>query len=173
MSKYIQYAIIIILGAAVIYLIPKKQPEIDANITDFDSCEMAGGTLVDGEPVKCIAPDGREFEEEEHTEEEVVLETPKPDEVVTSPLTVKGKARGTWFFEANIPVTLKDENGKVLAQKGFMATEDWMTTDYVDFEGTLEFDPGDATSGILFVEKDNPSGLPEFDGSYAIRVRFK
>ncbi len=175
-TKRILQVIILILLALVAWLLwPKlNRPRYqEINVTDFSSCQLAGGEIIDGEPVKCRTADGREFKEAEHTEPDVVLENPKYGDLVTSPLTVKGKARGTWFFEANIPVTLKDETGKVLVQQGFMTSADWMTVDYVPFEGTLEFDPGDAEFGVLIIEKDNPSGLPEFDSSFAIPVRFK
>lgn len=173
-NRYLQFAVLVILAAAALFFIPRqKQPDPYANVTDFDSCEAAGGTIVDGEPVRCTLPDGRNFEEADHNQPDVILETPPYGDLVTSPLLVKGKARGTWFFEANIPVTLKDETGKILVKLGFMATEDWMTVDYVDFAGILTFDPGEATYGVLIIEKDNPSGLPEFDASFAIPVRFK
>ncbi|OGE73560.1 MAG: hypothetical protein A3I07_03910 [Candidatus Doudnabacteria bacterium RIFCSPLOWO2_02_FULL_42_9] len=120
-----------------------------------------------------INPDGQVFEEEEHAQLPVVLDYPLFGALVSSPMGVSGKALGSWFFEANIPVTLKDENGKVLAQQGFQAIGDWMVEGYVPFAGTLVFDPGDAEFGVLLIERDNPSGLPENDAAFAIPVRFK
>ncbi len=37
------------------------------------------------------------------------LSSPRPGEVVTSPLTIRGEARGYWFFEASFPVEFVDE----------------------------------------------------------------
>ncbi len=173
MNKYIQGAILILIAVAVVLLLSLNRGEKPVEITDFQSCEQAGGSIVDGEPVRCVAPNGQSFEEDEAPEPEVVIETPAYGALVTSPLTVKGKARGTWFFEANIPVTLKDQNGKVLAQKGFQADGEWMTTDYVPFSGTLEFATPETDFGVLIINKDNPSGLPQFDSAFAIPVRFK
>lgn len=173
MNKYIQGAILIIIAVAVVLLLSLNRGEKPVEITDFQSCEQAGGSIVDGEPVRCVAPNGQSFEEDEAPEPEVVIETPVYGALVTSPLIVKGKARGTWFFEANIPVTLKDQNGKVLAQKGFQAEGEWMTTDYVPFSGTLEFATPETDFGVLIINKDNPSGLPQFDSAFAIPVRFK
>jgi hypothetical protein len=45
-------------------------PEIDENVTDFDSCIVAGGALLESDPRQCIAPDGRRF-----TEGDVDIET--------------------------------------------------------------------------------------------------
>lgn len=169
----LQILVLVAVALAIVFFVPRNQEAPKLVVTDFDSCQQAGGTMVDGEPVKCVTSDGRIFEEADHAEPDVVLEQPVYGDLVTSPLTVKGKARGTWFFEANIPVTLKDETGKLLAQKGFMTDSNWMTTDYVPFEGTLEFDPGDVEYGILIISKDNPSGLPENDAAFAIPLRFK
>jgi hypothetical protein len=88
-------------------------------------------------------------------------------------LTVTGKAKGNWYFEANLPVTLKDSNGKVLAQVGAQAQGEWMTEDYVNFTAVLNFPTPTTEFGVLLIEKDNPSGLPENDASYAIPVRFR
>lgn len=112
-------------------------------------------------------------EEEPFQEIEVQVMSPQPGDLVTSPVTIKGKARGFWFFEANIPVTLKDSNGKILAQKGFQAKSSWMTEDFVEFEGTLEFVQPDTEFGLILIQKDNPSGLPEHDAEFAVPVRFK
>jgi hypothetical protein len=174
-TKRILQIIVLILLVAIAWLLwPKLQKrEPIVSVTDFGSCQQAGGQIVDGEPVICKMADGRTFEEAEHSEPEVILDYPKYGDKVTSPLTVVGKARGTWFFEANLPVTLKDDKGNVLIQKGAMATSDWMTEDYVPFSVTLLFDPKGAEFGVLIIERDNPSGLPEFDSSFAIPVRFK
>lgn len=170
-NRIIQIVVLIIVAGVALFVVQKKQQPV---ATDFASCQNLGGTLVDGHPVTCIAPNGETFQEETSIEADVVLEQPSFGDLVTSPLTVKGKARGFWFFEANIPVTLKDQKGNILAQKGFQAKGEWMTEDYVEFEDTLEFElPGDAEYGVLIVEKDNPSGLPELDASFAVPVRFQ
>ena len=167
-TRILQIGALVIVAAVALFLLKKP----DVVVTDFQSCEKAGGTIIDGEPVKCEI-NGTTFEEAQHAEPEVVVEQPVYGALVTSPLSVKGKARGFWYFEANIPVTLKDQNGKILAQKGFMSTENWMTEDYVPFEGTLEFATPETDYGVLLIQKDNPSGDPRFDASVAVPVRFK
>jgi len=42
------------------------------------------------------------------------LDSPRPNEAITSPLTIRGTARGYWFFEASFPIRLVDEKGEVL-----------------------------------------------------------
>lgn len=88
-----------------------------------------------------------------------------------SPLVIRGKAKGPWFFEASFPITLKDETGRVLAQVPAQAEGEWMTTNFVPFLARLEFTKKGGY-GTLIIEKDNPSGLPEHAKSYEIPVVF-
>ena len=66
-------------------------------------------------------------------EDLIIVQSPMAFEKISSPLTVKGMARGTWFFEASFPVRLVDENGKELAVIPVQAKTEWMTTDFVEF----------------------------------------
>lgn len=92
---------------------------------------------------------------------------------ITSPLIVKGEAKGTWFFEASFPVVLTDWDGKIIAQGIAKAESDWMTTNFVPFTATLTFTkPSYGATGSLILKKDNPSGLPQNDDSLEITVKF-
>lgn len=102
---------------------------------------------------------------------EVIIDSPAANATVTSPLVVKGIARNNWFFEASLPVVLQDADGNVLAQAPGQAKTDWMQEGLIEFEATLNFSTS-ATSGKLIIRKDNPSGLPEHDGSVEIPVNF-
>jgi len=101
------------------------------------------------------------------------VSNPKPNETVKSPLIVKGEARGNWFFEASFPVKLLDAEGNLLSIAIAQAKSDWMTTDFVPFEATLEFQAPAAERGVLVLQKDNPSGLPEHDDELRIPVRLE
>ncbi|MDO8561264.1 MAG: Gmad2 immunoglobulin-like domain-containing protein [bacterium] len=102
----------------------------------------------------------------------IQVSTPLPNQKVTSPLTVRGKARGTWYFEASFPVKLFDADGNQLGVTPAQAQSDWMTTDFVPFEVTLNFQKPATATGTLVLLKDNPSGLPENDDSMSIPVSF-
>lgn len=102
----------------------------------------------------------------------IVVASPLPNATVSNPLQVTGEARGYWFFEASFPIRLEDENGNVLVQSIGTAQGEWMTEEFVPFTATLEFDPGTSTSGVLILEKDNPSGMPENADSLEIPVQF-
>lgn len=99
--------------------------------------------------------------------------TPHPDVTITSPLTITGKARGIWYFEASFPAILKDENGTILAQMPVQAQGDWMTEDFVPFSVSMIFSEPTTATGTLILQKDNPSGLPEHDQQLEIPIRFE
>ncbi len=101
------------------------------------------------------------------------LFTPGANEAVSSPLVVRGEARGGWFFEATFPVVLTDWDGLIIAQGIATALDEWMSESYVSFEATLEFDPpGVYDRGSLILQRSNASGLPEHDNALEIPVRF-
>jgi hypothetical protein len=100
------------------------------------------------------------------------VSSPTPNSLVGSPLRVKGEARGNWYFEASFPVRLFDGNGKEIAVVPAQAEGEWMTTEFVPFEVSLTFAKPETDTGLLVLEKDNASGLPEHDDKFSIPVRF-
>ena len=103
------------------------------------------------------------------------LDNPRPNQIIQSPLTSKGEARGYWFFEASFPVILTNWDGLIIAQGIATAKGEWMTTEFVPFEATLQFIVDRNTysnRGFLILRKDNPSGLPEHDDALEIPIVF-
>jgi hypothetical protein len=97
-----------------------------------------------------------------------------PGEAVSSPLVIKGEARGTWFFEASFPVILVDWDGKIITQAPATAAGEWMTEEYVPFTATLNFTkPTYNPRGALIFKKDNPSGLPQYEAALEVPIKFK
>lgn len=103
----------------------------------------------------------------------VVIESPRPNETISSPIIITGKARGFWFFEANFPVELKDTNGRLLGRAVAEANGEWMTTDFVSFSAELKFDNPETSGGCLILKKQNASGLPRHERSLTIPVKFE
>ncbi len=101
------------------------------------------------------------------------ITSPRANETVTSPLLVKGEARGNWYFEASFPVKLLDGNNQVIAQTPAHAEGDWMTNEFVPFSATLQFETPSTPTGTLVLKKDNPSGLPQNADELRIPVRFR
>lgn len=106
------------------------------------------------------------------TSETLNVEQPEIDQMVASPLTVTGEATGTWYFEASFPIEIVSPDGVRLGQSFVQAQDDWMTESLVPFEGEITFDSRGYTEGFLVFHRDNPSGLPEFDSSQQIPVKF-
>ncbi|OGH94598.1 MAG: hypothetical protein A2538_00375 [Candidatus Magasanikbacteria bacterium RIFOXYD2_FULL_41_14] len=104
----------------------------------------------------------------------IKLENFQTGQNITSPLTISGSARGTWFFEGSFPVILVDWDGKIIAESFATAQGEWMTEDFVPFTATIEFAiPNEPYNrGALILKKDNPSGLPEHDDAVEIWINF-
>lgn len=106
----------------------------------------------------------------------IVLESPLTKEAIASPLIVKGKARGTWFFEGSFPITLVNWDGLIIGGGYATAQGEWMTTEYVPFEGTITFDRPDtqvSDRGWIILQKDNPTGDPKFDNALEVEITYK
>jgi hypothetical protein len=105
--------------------------------------------------------------------DEIVLEYPLVEQIISSPLTVRGKARGFWFFEASAPVVLTDWDGRIITQGVIQAKGDWMTSEFVPFEGILIFEtPSYGDIGALILQNDNPSGFSSNDKALEISIRY-
>ncbi len=107
------------------------------------------------------------------TKDAIKVGHPEKGEIISSPLKIKGKARGNWYFEGDFPLELKDMSGNTLVKTYASAKGEWMTEDYVPFETTLTFDVADANNGYLILHNANASGLPEHDRSITIPVKFE
>lgn len=173
-------AIVLILLAAYYYFFLRTD-EIPVNNTisviSFDSCAKAGYPVLESFPRQCKTPDGRTFVEDIGNALEkqnlIKLDSPRPNDIVKSPLVLRGEARGTWYFEASFPVTLMDGKGKVLARTPAQAEGEWMTENFVPFNAGLKFDTPETDTGFLILEKDNPSGLPENADELKVPVKFR
>lgn len=105
--------------------------------------------------------------------EPVTVDTPKPNDLITSPLHITGKAISNWYFEATFPVVLLDANGEELGRVPAEAQSDWTSGGHISFEANLTFTFSKTSTGTLVFQKDNPSGLPKNDASFKMPVRFR
>jgi hypothetical protein len=102
----------------------------------------------------------------------IIVSLPKPNQVVKSPLLIKGEARGSWYFEGSFPIRIVDSNGNIIGSTIAKAGSNWMTENYVPFEAQITFPMPSTSSGILILEKDNPSGLMENADQIGIPIQF-
>lgn len=101
------------------------------------------------------------------------LETPKTNDVLSSPIIISGEVPGPWYFEANFPIVLTDWDGRIIGEAIATAQSDWMTEEYVPFKATLYFSLDDtiySNKGALIFQKSNASGLPMHDDAIEIPV---
>ena len=178
MKKLIIFTILIVVLLSVFFwwnyrgCVFEPQPVV----SNFKECTDKGYLIMELYPRQCRTPDGKTFTEDIGNELEkrdiIRVSSPRPNEVVKSPLKITGEARGYWFFEADFPVKLVDENGDELGTAIATAKSEWMTEDFVPFEAVLNFDVLAADKGTLILEKDNPSGLLENADELRIPVDF-
>lgn len=109
----------------------------------------------------------------------VLINSPLPNEVISSPVTVRGEACGTWYFEGSFSVVLTDWEGRIVAQEQAQAEGEWMTENFIPYSVELTFDSpyseGDLEfmkNGTLILQKANPSGLSEHAETFEVPIRF-
>lgn len=107
----------------------------------------------------------------ETSNENILVISPQPNEIVASPeILITGEASG-WYFEGSFGITLESPNATVLAQVPATAQGNWMTTDFVPFEATIDLSSISYTGpATLVLNKANPSGLPQNDASISILI---
>jgi hypothetical protein len=136
-------------------------------------CEGEGNVLEDEEKQK---EEERAIQKEETNQhDDIRISAPASFEKVTSPLLMRGEARGTWFFEGDFPIEVRNEEGEVLGEGYATAQGEWMTEEFVPFEGEIIFtiDEGiEHMQGTVIFYKDNPSGISELDDMHVVPVLF-
>ena len=152
------------------YLIP---PPL---ITSYEECVKADNPILMSYPPQCKTKDGKNFTQDIGNElelaDQILITSPRPNQLIKSPLVISGKARGTWFFEAVFSARLVDDSNASLGTAILTADGEWMTENFVPFNGPLTFTTT-AKRGKLILEKANPSGLPENDQSLIVPVKFR
>lgn len=178
MRKIIFSVLILLLVISIVIIVAKFgfKPKPTITVIDFESCAALGQPLMKSYPRQCrfanqtfVEDIGNELEKTDL----ITIDQPRPNQKISSPLIISGKARGQWFFEASFPVQLYDEQKNLLGTGIAQAQGEWMTSNFVPFALTLEFSQPQTAKGVLILRKDNPSGLPEFDDELNIPVLFE
>jgi hypothetical protein len=164
-------AVLIIGGGILIYQNhTSNSPYTNAPVTTNTAGN--GSTPVVTTPVDTTSTNGTAV-----ATNDIKISTPRSGQLVASPLSVSGQARGSWFFEASAPVYLEDASGKKIAQGTIHATGDWMTTNFVPFTGTLTWSAsstatstGNLLKGSVIFMNDNPSGDPSLQKTVSVPV---
>ncbi len=97
------------------------------------------------------------------------IERPAPRAVVRAPLVVRGIATGDWYFEGDLPVSVLDARGSLIARGVAVAQGAWMTSAPVPFEATFDVLPATGfPPPALVLERDDPSGIPWHGGALVV-----
>ncbi len=106
----------------------------------------------------------------------IYVDTPAIESTVSNPITISGKARGGWYFEASFPVLVTNWEGLVIGEGYATAQGDWMTNDFVPFKTEISYDAsklGSYEYGNLILQKSNASGDPERDDALTIKIKLQ
>lgn len=171
----------IIIGIAVVAVLAYAAFAFDIvykdKIDDFATCAAAGNPVMESYPRQCRDKEGNLYVEEVANEPSgnamIEVTSPASGSLVASPVSITGKARGGWYFEASFPIQVIGNDGKVLGEGYAQAEGDWMTTGFVPFRASVSFNPGASASGVIRLHKDNPSGLPENAAFVEVPVTFR
>lgn len=183
MKKIIIY-ILIALVALVLFLVAiqrfSNEPQPVTNVYTFNECVEAGFPIMESYPARCITKEGKSFVQEVGNEldyiDEIIVDNPRPTQKISSPLKVTGKARGSWYFEANFSMELfSGENDKEVKIGSAIATAEgeWMTTDFVPFSAEINYSTPTSSFGRLVIRNANPSGLEENEKVLYIPLTFE
>ncbi|UII31793.1 Gmad2 immunoglobulin-like domain-containing protein [Fulvivirga ulvae] len=101
----------------------------------------------------------------------IKVENISKNDTVRPPVVIKGKARGPWFFEGQFPVEVANANHKTIAKDIAKAEGKWMTSEWVNFEVTLDFAVNtESQQGYITLRRSNASGKAELDRSFTLPV---
>lgn len=154
MKKFLFFVLGLILGVAIIWgIVTFLQNNTPATPT---TPALPANTEVKSEKLESIS-----------------VSSPYPDQEISSPISIEGHAKGTWFFEAVSLVKVVDEKGTELGTGNIKAVGNWMTEDFVPFKGQITFNKSSTTKGFLIFEKSNPSGLKENAEEFKLPINFK
>ena len=178
MKKVAVIFLILIVGVVGYYLGTKQvktKKMITPDLNSFEDCLSAGYPVLESYPRQCKSGNKTFIENVGNSLEKsdlIKLDSPRPNQKIVSPLLIQGKARGSWYFEAQFLIVLLDGSGQEIAQVPAKSLGDWMVPDFVPFTANLTFVKPKSTTGELVLRKDNPSGLSVNDDELRIPVRF-
>ena len=158
------FLILIVFLVIFVLIINRKQEKIIGCTLDAKICpdgSSVGRTLPNCDFSLCPGE-----------EEGILISSPKAKQKIESPIIIKGQARGFWFFEAEFIVQVFDSNNFLLGQTILRAEDDWMTEEFVSFQGNLIFSQPSINKGFLKFLKNNPSGLAEHEKVFQVEVYF-
>lgn len=167
--------LVLLLVGAFMYL-KWQEYEKYSNINTYEECVAAGYPILESYPPQCRA-NSKLFAQDVGNEleytDEIQIASPRPNEKVRTPLKIIGKARGSWFFEGILNAEIYDLTNKRLGQAILTARGEWMTEEFVEFQGEIDLARPENPKGRLVIKNANPSGLEENQKELIIPIVFE
>ncbi|HPQ22963.1 MAG TPA: Gmad2 immunoglobulin-like domain-containing protein [Candidatus Paceibacterota bacterium] len=163
-NAFLIIAIILIVILGGFYFFSSREQQI--------ACTLEAKICPDGSSVGRVAPNC-DFAPCPGEKEGILISSPKRNETIKSPLIIEGEAKGFWFFEAQFTAELYDAQGNFLGRAILTAQKNWMSEDFVPFEGNLIFTQPQSPTGVLKFLSSNPSGLKENQKVFEVPVQFE
>ena len=163
-NAFLIIAIILIVILGGFYFFSSREQQI--------ACTLEAKICPDGSSVSRVAPNC-DFAPCPGEKEGILVSSPKRNETIKSPLIIEGEAKGFWFFEAQFTAELYDAKGNFLGRAILTAQKNWMSEDFVPFEGNLIFTQPQSPTGVLKFLSSNPSGLKENQKVFEVPVQFE
>ena len=163
-NAFLIIAIIILVVLGGFYLFSSREQQT--------ACTLEAKICPDGSSVGRVAPNC-DFAPCPGEKEGILVSSPKRNETIKSPLIIEGEAKGFWFFEAQFTAELYDAKGNFLGRAILTAQKNWMSEDFVPFEGNLIFTQPQSPTGVLKFLSSNPSGLKENQKVFEVPVQFE
>ena len=171
--------VVVGVGAGIYFFFPNplKQTSKPTDIKTFEDCQAAGFLVVETKPRECHTKKDQVFVEVYNgalLEDVIEVTEPKPNQIVTSPFKLEGKAVGGWYFDEKLSARIEDDNGNVIVTKELKALSSTKTSSLVPFVAALSFkdEKIETAQGKLIIEKNNT----EYKGEgtpLVIPVKFK
>ncbi len=162
MKKFTFFLLGMVLGIAIIY-------GVAAFMQNKSETEEKGVDNVKMENAKYE----KSLETSTPVNENITVTKPLANALISTPVSIEGSAKGTWFFEAVSPVKVIDEQRKEIGSGTVKAVGNWMTEDFVPFKGQISFDKTSSKTGFLIFENSNPSGLKDNAQEFKLPVKFQ
>jgi spore germination protein GerM len=132
----------------------------------------SGGSLNNNQQQNANTAINTNYNTNSSAQGDIQVTQPLPGETVTSPLTIEGRAKGNWFFEAVFPVQIVDQDNNQIGYGNAEAIGDWQSENYVNFSAQIIFTKGTATDGFIVLQNANPSGLKDLEKESRIPISF-
>lgn len=109
----------------------------------------------------------------QYVTKDLILESLKPGDTVTSPLNIKGKINSEWIKEGGFPLALLDSKRKMILASGGneVIPGSWKKGGMVEFTANLEFATQEKSGYIVFQDHGPHDNLNDF-GKVEVPVKF-